>query len=190
MKTVEEGVQFIKGQYGHGDEIPYDGFDNFLEISGAPWIERQNLRIKYAKRLNTLLRKGIPWGDDYLYLSLWVHERGKSFVLMPLSMVMLKESQRTYTSVATQLDEMGCEYARALGRESYTSRIDRREIKFRGERPLLSTSEVQQLERHMDVLEAIAPLLETAERAKNNAAKCLAHLLGPQLEYKPDGGAA
>jgi hypothetical protein len=189
MKSVAEGIVFIKG-YNPGDEIPYDDLDNFLGINGVNWLERQKMRISFAKRLNTQLRRGVDFGESRQYTSLWVNERGKSFVLMPLSVSMLKDSQRTYDSIATQLDDMGREYARALGHEVYTSRIDGHEIKFRGERALLSSNEVQMLERHLDVLEAITPLLETAERAKNNAAKCLSMLIGPQIDNDRLLGAA
>jgi len=180
MKSVAEGVAFIKYSYLPNDEIPYEAIDNFMEINGVQWLERQNLRIKYAKRLNTVLRRGIEFGDSRQYVSLWVNERGKSFVLMPLSITMLKDSERTYDSISMQLDDMCREYAKALGRESYQSRLDGREIKFRGERPLLSQAEIMMLERHMDIMEAVAPMLESAEKAKNNAAKCLRMLIGPQ----------
>lgn len=183
MKSVAEGIAFIKTSYLPNDEISYEAIDNFMEITGVPWLERQNIRFKYAKRLNTILRRGIEFGDSRQYVSLWVNERGKSFVLMPLSITMLKDSQRTYDSIAVQFDDMCREFARALGRESYMSRIDGREIKFRGERALLSQSEVMMLERHMDIMEAVAPMLESADRAKNNAAKCLQLLIGPQIEF-------
>lgn len=181
MKSIAEGVAFIKSSYLPNDEISYEAIDSFLEINGVPWLERQNMRIKYAKRLNTVLRRGIEFGDSRQYVSLWVNERGKSFVIMPLSVTMLKDSQRTCDSIAVRLDDLCREYARALGHEVYKSRVDGREIKFRGERALLSQHEAIMLERHMDVLDAITPMLESAERAGNNAAKCLQLLIGPQI---------
>jgi|GEM_PF-4378377 len=106
MKSVAEGIAFIRSSYLPNDEISYEAIDSFLEIAGIPWLERQNKRIKYAKRLNTILKRGIDFGESRQYVSLWVNERGKSFVLMPMSVVILKDSERTYDSITMQIDDM------------------------------------------------------------------------------------
>lgn len=184
MKTVEEGIRFIKANHKPNDEISYDELENFLGILGVPFIERQRMRIDYAKRLNTALRKGQVFDEhsDVVYTSLWVNERGKSFVLIPLSQVLLKDSQRTYTSIAQRLDDVLYEYARALGMESYKSKVTDKISKFKGIRPLLSVDEFKILERHFDTMQIVAPMIESADRAATSANKALAELIGPRVK--------
>lgn len=189
MKTVSEGVCFIKANYQPNDEIPYSDLEEFMEISGVSFLERQRMRVDYAKRLNTALRKGQTFNEDSgdIYTSLWVNERGKSYVLIPLSQVLLKDSQRAYASVANRLDDVLYEYARALGLESYKSIVNNEEVKFRGLRPLLSNDEVKVLTHHFEMMQMVAPMIQTADRAANAAGRALADLIGPKKQIGYDG---
>jgi hypothetical protein len=189
MKSVSEIVGFIKDSYTPNSFVGYDEFDGFCGIDGLPMFERQQRRFGIAKRVNTQLRKGqvFSGNDDVVYTSLWVADRGKGFALVSFGSNLLRDSARTFTSASSITDDIIRDLSRALGEESYESKIDGGEVKFRGARPILSNEERALARMHLDTLKLFSPTINTMLGVAAQARKAYDTLCGPlKLTYDGD----
>ncbi len=183
MKTSAEIVVWLTSEYNPGQDIRYSDFDAFCEIHGLPWLDKQNGRIKLAKRVNTMLRRGQTFGEESnVYSSLMVNDKGNSFLLARLPQYAVYDYHRSCTSAASIVDSVHRDMSRLLGRECYESPVDGRKIMFRGPRPILSREDQLELERSYDQLDIVSPLITSLLRAANSAIKSYHRLIGPQQQ--------
>ncbi len=181
MKTSAEIVTWITESYKPGQDIRYSDFDQFCEIQALPWLEKQNHRMKLAKRVNTQLRRGVNFGEECgIYSSLMVNDKGNSFLLARLPQYAVYDYHRSCTSAAAIVDSVHRDMSRLLGRDGYESPVENRTIMFRGARPILSREDQMELERSYDQLDIVSPLITSLLRAANSAIKSYHRLIGPQ----------
>jgi len=192
MKTVSEIVTFLKTSYQPNSFVGYDEFDEFCGIEGLPTFERQQRRFGIAKKVNTQLRKGCVFSGSYdsICTSLWVADRGKGFALISLGGNLLRDSARSFKSASSITDDIIRDLSRALGEDSYESKIDGGEVKFRGARPILSHEEKMLARMHLDTLKLFSPTINTMLGVAAQARKAYETLCGPlKLTYDGDTSA-